>query len=231
MRLNHGASRVNLLSVLFSFKGRINRLQYWLGCTAAFLILFLAVIIAGALIGPMPTNYGKPSPEFLTQFLRALGISAAILVPMSLLACWCSLAVQVKRLHDRGRSGYLVLIQFVPVILVIINISNPTALSIGGPVALMWLVNLIFFVDLCCLPGVEGPNRFGDPPGTSSPRREVKVREAAFTLGGAQSAMERAIAEQQTRPAAPRPALPRATMPAPAPASSGGFGQRAPRAS
>ena len=49
------------------------------------------------------------------------------------------LAVSVRRLHDSGRSGWFVLLLFVP------------------------LINL-FCIALLCLPGTPGPNRYGPQP-------------------------------------------------------------------
>ncbi|MDE7371710.1 MAG: DUF805 domain-containing protein [Desulfovibrio sp.] len=49
------------------------------------------------------------------------------------------LAVSVRRLHDSGRSGWFVLLLFVP------------------------LINL-FCMALLCLPGTPGPNRYGPQP-------------------------------------------------------------------
>ncbi|MDE2341689.1 MAG: DUF805 domain-containing protein, partial [Alphaproteobacteria bacterium] len=51
-----------------------------------------------------------------------------------------SIAVQVRRFHDQNRSGWFVLLGFVP--------------YIGG------LVVLIFML----LEGTKGPNRFGEDP-------------------------------------------------------------------
>lgn len=49
------------------------------------------------------------------------------------------LAVSARRLHDSGRSGWFVLLLFVP------------------------LINL-FCIALLCLPGTPGPNRYGPEP-------------------------------------------------------------------
>ena len=50
------------------------------------------------------------------------------------------LAVSVRRLHDLDRSGWWLLLGFVPVI--------------GPVVLLVW----------CCSRGMEGPNQFGPDP-------------------------------------------------------------------
>ena len=54
---------------------------------------------------------------------------------------YATLAVWAKRWHDRDKSGWWSLIAFVPI------------------VGAIWIL-----VELGCLPGTEGPNRFGPDP-------------------------------------------------------------------
>jgi len=54
---------------------------------------------------------------------------------------WFSLALQVKRWHDRGKSGWWVLINLIP--------------FVGG----LWAL-----VECGFLRGTEGPNQFGPDP-------------------------------------------------------------------
>lgn len=88
---------------LFGFHGRIARADYWL-CT---LILFSAMVgliaLMGAAIGIDGASQSDP---------RALGIQGLA----ALAIAWPSTAVGVKRLHDRGQSGWWILVSFVPVI-------------------------------------------------------------------------------------------------------------------
>lgn len=49
--------------------------------------------------------------------------------------------IEVKRCHDRGRSGWFLLINFIPII------------------GALWL-----WVELCFLRGTKGPSRFGPDP-------------------------------------------------------------------
>ena len=58
----------------------------------------------------------------------------------SFLTLWPGIAVSVKRLHDRGRSAWFLLILLIPVI------------------GAFWLL-----IELGILPGTSGPNRFGPP--------------------------------------------------------------------
>jgi len=60
---------------------------------------------------------------------------------VTLLLIWPSLAVAVKRCHDRNKSGFWVLISLIPI--------------------LGWLW---FLVEFGFLDGTQGPNRFGPSP-------------------------------------------------------------------
>ena len=68
-----------------------------------------------------------------------LVISFSIIIP--------SLAVQVRRLHDLDKSGWFILLNFMP--------------FIGSIIVLVFM----------CMDGTRGPNRFGDDPKAGEPGR------------------------------------------------------------
>jgi len=113
---------LTMKEILFSFNGRIPRKTYWYS--------FLCIIVA----------------SFVFMFLVALltaGNETAISVITLIFyipLMWVSLAVQVKRWHDRNKSGWWVLIGLVPVI--------------GG----IWAL-----IENGFLAGDEAENRFGKP--------------------------------------------------------------------
>ena len=104
--------------LFFSFDGRINRAAFWLGT----LIVWVVLIVAAGLF----------ARDSSTLFIY--GIIAVI-------AIWPALAISIKRWHDRDKSGWWVLIAFVPVI--------------GG----IWAL-----VETGFLPGTTGPNQYGPDP-------------------------------------------------------------------
>jgi uncharacterized membrane protein YhaH (DUF805 family) len=110
---------MDLMQLLFSFNGRISRQPFWLFVLAVFVVQVVLVLLV--------------DPE------GSLGVT--VLGLFSLLVIWPSLAVQVKRWHDRDKSGWWVLINFVPII---------------GP---LWAL-----IENGFLRGTEGPNRFGEDP-------------------------------------------------------------------
>ena len=111
---------MDIPQLLFSFSGRINRQPYWL--------IGIAIGVAsGAMSGVAATVL----PESVAM-VGFMGVSIASL--------WISLALGVKRAHDRGRSGLFLLLLFVP------------------------LLNLWPMVELLFLPGTPGENKFGADP-------------------------------------------------------------------
>ncbi|KXF79911.1 DUF805 domain-containing protein [Enterovibrio coralii] len=113
--------------VLFSFKGRIGRKQFWLGSLVMLIqniILFIAFSMTFDMTTNMPTVAG-------------FGILAVTMV----LSIWEALALYVKRLHDRNKSGWWVLIGIIPVI------------------GALWLL-----IDCGFLKGANGENVFGANP-------------------------------------------------------------------
>ena len=120
--------------LFFNFSGRINRAKYW-----------IAILIYSAIY-------------------QAINGMLNIVIFIS------SLAVGVKRLHDRNKSGwYLVLFYIVPGILITAGIVVGTFMddsillaSILGLAA--FAIGVWAFVELGCLRGDIGPNRYGPDP-------------------------------------------------------------------
>ncbi len=71
--------------LLFSFEGRINRARFWIGIAAMWVILSIFAMLAAV----------TDSPFLWTIFAL-----------LTLLVIWPSLAVSIKRWHDRGKSGW-----------------------------------------------------------------------------------------------------------------------------
>lgn len=114
---------MELRSLLFSFYGRIGRGQFWLGTFFAFLI-GLVLIVPAVLI------------EETTE-----GLSIILMLAGQILSTIVSLAVDVKRCHDRGKSGWWVLLLFIPL------------------VGIVW-----WLIELGMLEGETGPNIYGPDP-------------------------------------------------------------------
>ena len=107
------------------FSGRSRRKEYWM-----FFLLQMIVLIALVSVGLAAGGMGEePGGLFLILLLLYV---AAFFIP--------NLAVQVRRFHDQDKSGWFVLLGFIP--------------YLGG------LIVLVFM----CLEGTRGPNQYGDDP-------------------------------------------------------------------
>jgi len=117
------------------FSGRSRRKEYWMFALGIFLIAVIPVTLLYivALAAAFGSAGGAGGGILVTLLsLVILLLSLALIVP--------AIAVQVRRFHDQDKSGWFVLINFVP--------------YVGG------LVVLVFM----CLEGTRGPNRFGPDP-------------------------------------------------------------------
>ena len=105
------------------FRGRARRREYWIFLAVNVMITIMLIMIDAA-VGTFDAEIGLGLLSGVYTF--------AVLIP--------SLAVGARRLHDTDRSGWWLLISFIPVV---------------GPIVL-----LVFLV----LRGQIGPNRFGPDP-------------------------------------------------------------------
>ena len=106
------------------FSGRSQRKEYWMFVLFQIIVVVVLGIVEGALglTGMVAGVYGPLTALFLL----------AVLIP--------GIAVGIRRLHDTDRSGWWILLSFVPII---------------GAIVL-----IVFFV----MDGTRGPNRFGPDP-------------------------------------------------------------------
>jgi uncharacterized membrane protein YhaH (DUF805 family) len=129
---------------LFSFQGRANRQRYWLTSLALYGLLLGAAMLVGV-------PFAGPFVFFAVLVVVAVGGAAVV----------------VRRLHDRGRSGWWALAIYLPIFIVsalsgAASMSSPDA---GAGIGLLSLpFSIWIFIDLGCLRGVRGPNRFGPDP-------------------------------------------------------------------
>jgi uncharacterized membrane protein YhaH (DUF805 family) len=111
------------------FSGRASRQAYWM-FALMYVVVFTAITVA----------CGMYLSLFASDALGAIGfmfwaywlIFLALFIP--------TIAIQVRRLHDVGYSGWWYLISFVP------------------------FFGLLFLLVLFCLPSQDGPNKYGPHP-------------------------------------------------------------------
>jgi uncharacterized membrane protein YhaH (DUF805 family) len=88
-----------------------------------------------------------------------------VTIPMTFVFGWSYAAASIKRLHDRNKSGWWI----VPFI-VATGLYGQFGDRLGGSYAAVVIGLAVFiafmwgFVEMCCLTGTRGPNRFGPDP-------------------------------------------------------------------
>jgi uncharacterized membrane protein YhaH (DUF805 family) len=137
---------VEKLLPYFSFNGRANRQRYWLTTLA-----ILALYIGGAVVGAL--------------FIAIPMLGGLIFLPIVVSALWATLALSTRRLHDRNKSGWWLLPMYVPATFLGVtgSILSNTDTGAGAFFSMLSLPFYIWMlVELGCLKGATGPNRFGD---------------------------------------------------------------------
>jgi len=146
---------MNWQSLFFTFRGRINRAKFWLAS-----VIFFGLGILLGLIGIIAGN------SMVFEGFDAL-VNLAMFVS--------GLAVAAKRLHDRDKSAWwLVLFYFGPAVFIAIAVGiTRDAVGAAGMTADVTLllfklcilgalaIGIWGFVEIGCLRGTAGYNRFG----------------------------------------------------------------------
>jgi uncharacterized membrane protein YhaH (DUF805 family) len=94
--IDSDAVKLTTQQIYFSFEGRLSRKPYWLYALGMGLIAMVAFSLIMWLL-----------PMILAMVIMGLGYIALI---------WATFALQAKRWHDRNKSGWWILISFIPVI-------------------------------------------------------------------------------------------------------------------
>lgn len=165
---------MGLRSFLFSFEGRINRAKYWLVASISmivgmFILMKSLFALAGSLDGADPATIATWFPVLFY----------AITYPLIAVSTWIYAATSVKRLHDRNRSGWWIIpFCVLPILLPQVAdwLGNSYVAFFIGLVA--FVLSIWSFVELFCLRGTRGPNRFGPDP---LPKEQTRPRSEQRT--------------------------------------------------
>lgn len=114
-----------ILHLLFSFRGRISRKQWWFGLVVLGILSVPGSLILSLMLAPIQTS------DVIKDVIGVVGI------PM----LWILFALNTKRLHDRNRPGWWILIALIPVV---------------GAIYCIW--------QIAFMSGNKGQNRYGPPP-------------------------------------------------------------------
>lgn len=130
------------------FSGRSRRKEYWLFS----LLIAIVFIVLGAFMvaGGLPLA-AMSNPAAMSGAVEAPGalfwLGAGLLGLFGLAIIVPSIAVVVRRLHDRDMSGWWYL-----------------GAIVAGMIPVVGFLASIALLVLMCLPGTPGPNRFGPDP-------------------------------------------------------------------
>lgn len=138
-------SYVSTLKKWKDFNGRATRKEYFtfllINFLFSFIFSFVVAILLIVVVGGIASAFSIQNSDFEARFIAVIVMVGLIIFVLP------SIALGVRRLHDRNMSGWWYLITFVP--------------SVGG---------LIFFI-LTLLPSVNEGNRYGElqTEGASNP--------------------------------------------------------------
>ena len=170
---------------LFRFEGRINRAKYWLALLIFACWMFFVLIVLSGISILLGTHEHRITIGFSTlseSWHFAAGLfrgdeprSAvtlyhvlyyAIPLPVTAVCLWGYVATSIKWLHDRNKSGLWTIAFLVAPSWLNTTVwdwlDNSTLAELDSAVAVglcVW-----GFVELFCLRGSRGPNRFGPDP-------------------------------------------------------------------
>jgi uncharacterized membrane protein YhaH (DUF805 family) len=150
---------MNWPHLLFGIRGRTNRAKWWI---ASFVLLAIG-FVASKMIDRLDFE------AVARTLTRIVAISLVVVLALvSLLVVYCLLAVAVKRLHDRNRRGWWILLfALAPVILasVVGALGEDLAPALGYALSAVTLVIAGWaLIEFGCLPGTAGLNRYGPNP-------------------------------------------------------------------
>jgi uncharacterized membrane protein YhaH (DUF805 family) len=160
--------------LLSRFEGRINCARYWRAVLVILGSMFLALVLlakfcaiygipAGILaidLGVLSASFQRDDTETATALFPQL-----VTLGMTLVFGWFYAAASIRRLHDRNKSGWWMILFIVAPGLYVQFGDALRGSGIQFFVRLAALIAFIWgFVEMACLKGTSGPNRFGPDP-------------------------------------------------------------------
>ena len=140
----------------FSFKGRLRRRDYWL-CNLVLAVVTVAVV--ATLILGLKLDPNGPR------------IAAVGLIPM-----WPSIAILVKRIHDRDKTGWMAANYWGPWAASLLLSFFPE-FGLGGFKVLLdiatTIVGVWFLIEFGFMDGTDGKNAYGPSPKGVEPTEKL----------------------------------------------------------
>jgi uncharacterized membrane protein YhaH (DUF805 family) len=155
---------VNAMRRYFEFSGRSSRSEFWF-----YVLLYVVIYIVASILDAIIFGRNAGGVAVLTSL-----VALVHLVP--------SISVSVRRLHDIDRTGWWILLGFVPAVAMVVLLGGSMFMMFAGggdePQAAGWAAMGVSMLIVClialavaivlivfyCTPGTAGANRFGPPP-------------------------------------------------------------------
>ena len=145
------AAQPSILNLWFGFSGRVNRAKYWL----------VSLVNTGLLLAALTMIFINVGMSSWSQ----AGVGVIVLVVLFVVAIVSGIAVGIKRLHDRDKSGWWILLFYVVPSILSSGGSASGSLGAQGVLGLASLALSIWgIVELGFLRGTQGPNQYGPDP-------------------------------------------------------------------
>ncbi|MDY3089884.1 MAG: DUF805 domain-containing protein [Porphyromonas sp.] len=149
----------------FNFSGRARRREYW--GFLLFFFLFWAILLFIGLFTLVAHLGGLLYEAGLEKALLSLGGGMLILLVLGLIYLICLpplWAVQVRRLHDRGMSGWWILCSIVLGLFQgLVEQMSPDSIAYWIISVVYWALELYLFVQML-MDGEVGANKYGEDP-------------------------------------------------------------------
>ncbi len=146
-----------LIKLFASFNGRIGRMGFWFG-------LIVLMIVGSALAIPAYPNILSDDP--FNGILKNWKQMGPYGLTISLLLLYPAMAIVIKRLHDRNKSGWQAALFWAPAL--IQSISSLTGLDLDTVYSvttwIAWYLLVIgawFMIELGFYSGTDGENSYG----------------------------------------------------------------------
>jgi uncharacterized membrane protein YhaH (DUF805 family) len=148
--------------LLFDFSGRINRAKYWLAVVFWTLVFLLTCGIVLYLIGRGVSDF---SADDVGSVIASFGIGIVVVVLVMIPMVISGFAIGIKRLHDRDKSGWWILLFYFgpPVLDAIGRAADASIISFVLSLA-SFAIAIWALVELGFLRGTPGPNQYGPDP-------------------------------------------------------------------
>ena len=146
---------MGLMHLYFNPSGRINRSTFWLKGVLLLHVIWLLITLGYIFIIVVNTaNIDISDLLDPGYILSSISLYVIVFVLLYAVYQWNNFAVSVKRLHDRDKSAWWILLWWA-----IFVIGGAITFGIASIAVLIWV-----FIELGCLEGTQGRNRYGYPP-------------------------------------------------------------------